>query len=68
MSTDLAAAAVAVIGIAGWYVSVRLWPMGTCGSCEGTGRNMGSNGQRWGTCRRCKGRGFKRRLGARKEG
>lgn len=58
----------AAIAVAGWRVSVRLWPNARCSACGGTGRNAGSNSQRWGTCRRCGGSGKRLRLGAPKNG
>jgi len=36
-----------------------------CRSCDGSGRNAGSNDKRWGTCRRCKGSGKRQRLAVR---
>lgn len=35
-----------------WHrlVSVRLWPNRACFWCKGTGRNFGSNSDRWGPC------------------
>jgi hypothetical protein len=54
--------AIVVVAIA----SRRLWPFANCGSCGGSGRSLGSDGRRWGVCRRCGGSGHRRRLGARK--
>jgi hypothetical protein len=48
-----------------WVIRVRLWPFGPCGKCGGSGKNIGSNGRRWGKCRRCKGSGTRQRLGSR---
>jgi len=52
---------VAVLAI-GWPVS--LWPLGPCGRCDGSGRNIGSNGKRFGNCGRCKGTERRQRLGS----
>ena len=53
----------------GWPVtyvaSCRIWPYAPCRSCDGSGRNPGSNRQRWGTCRHCDGRGKRERFGVR---
>lgn len=50
----------------GYYFSCRWWPYGPCLACLGhPGRNPGSNGRRWGRCRRCKGAGKRIRFGAR---
>lgn len=37
---------------AAWHflVSARLWPNRPCFWCKGTGRNFGSNSDRWGKC------------------
>lgn len=51
--------------VAVWAVGLLLWPFCPCGRCGGSGKNTGSNGKRWGTCRRCKGTGRRLRLGAR---
>lgn len=57
-----------VIGLA--VLAVWLWhlwwhPFGPCWSCDGTGRNHGSTGKRFGNCRRCGGSGRRSRIGAR---
>jgi DnaJ-class molecular chaperone len=54
---------VAVVVIA-WWVDVRRHPIRRCPSCKGTKRNAGSTSLRWGTCRRCDGKGEVRRRGA----
>jgi hypothetical protein len=46
-------------------VRVWWWPFGPCTRCDGTGKNTGSNGRRWGICGRCKGSGKRLRSGAR---
>jgi DnaJ-class molecular chaperone len=56
--------ALVLIWATGYVISLKIWPYGRCGRCEGTGRNTGSNARRWGTCKRCKGSGKKQRLGA----
>ena len=45
---------------------VRLWwhPFGACGRCDGSGKNLGSTGKRYGHCRKCKGTGRRQRLGS----
>jgi hypothetical protein len=61
-----AGAFLAALGIAAVNVlSLYLWPFGPCLSCNGTGRNTGSNRRRYGECRRCKGAGRRQRTGAR---
>lgn len=55
-----------VLVYAGAYlVSLRFWPYTRCGSCDGSGRNAGSNRDRWGGCRKCGGSGRKERFGVR---
>ena len=58
--------AILVIAVAGWRLSVWRWPTRRCPSCDGKKTNAGSNALRWGTCRRCGGQGYVRRIGARK--
>jgi DnaJ-class molecular chaperone len=53
-----------MLAVAGYVVSLYLWPYRSCGRCEGTGRNKGSNRRRFGECRRCRGSGRRRRIGA----
>jgi hypothetical protein len=53
-----------LIGIGAYAGSLYLWPFRPCMRCGGTGRNKGSNRKRFGECRRCKGSGKLRRLGA----
>lgn len=48
-----------------WAVSLYVWPFGPCGKCKGSGRNAGSNRQRFGDCKRCGGSGRRQRLGSR---
>lgn len=48
-----------------WVIGLLLWPYTACSRCGGSGRNTGSNGKRWGTCRKCKGTGRRLRFGAR---
>lgn len=48
-----------------WRISLRFWPYARCGRCEGSGRNAGSNRQRWGFCRKCGGSGRRERVGVR---
>lgn len=56
----------AVLAAAGWW-AWHAWrhPYGPCWTCQGTGRNMGSTGKRFGDCRVCKRTGRRLRLGAR---
>ena len=50
--------------LAAWAVSVLLWPNAPCSRCQGSGKSLGSNGKRWGRCRRCKGTGTRQRFGS----
>jgi hypothetical protein len=61
----LTLAVIGLIALAGWAVSLYLWPFAPCGKCLGSGRNPGSNSKRHGQCRRCKGAGRRIRFGAR---
>jgi hypothetical protein len=45
--------------------SVRRHPYAPCRRCGRSGRNAGSNGRRWGSCRLCGGSGKRLRWGAR---
>ena len=67
MTPALAVLAVAAVVVAGWYVDVRWHPVRRCPSCGGSKKNWGSDTRRWGTCRRCGGRGDVRRFGAGRE-
>jgi hypothetical protein len=62
-------ALVLLAAVAGWVVyqvvAAKVWPFAGCGRCDGSGRNLGSNGKRWGTCRKCKGSGKRQRLAVR---
>jgi hypothetical protein len=61
-----AGAFLAGLGIAaGNGVSLYFWPFAPCWSCNGSGRNRGSNRKRYGECRRCKGTGRRQRPGSR---
>ena len=51
--------------LSAWAVSVLIWPFRACTLCRGTGRNRGSSSRRFGTCRRCNGRGRIQRIGSR---
>ena len=48
-----------------WGVSLYIHPFTVCGRCEGSGTNRGSNGKRWGTCKRCGGARRRQRFGSR---
>jgi DnaJ-class molecular chaperone len=52
------------VAVGAWWVDVRRHPVRRCPSCNGSKKNTGSSGKRWGTCRRCKGKGEVRRFGA----
>jgi len=56
---------IALAVIAVWAGSLYLWPFGPYLRCNGTGRNSGSTGKRYGECQRCKGSGRRRRADAR---
>jgi hypothetical protein len=56
----------AAIAVTAWWVDVQRHPIRRCPSCNGSKRNSG-NAKRWGTCRRCGGKGEVRRFGARGE-
>jgi len=46
----------------GWHrLSVLMWPNRPCRWCHGTGRNWGSNKDRWGRCWFCHGQPRKRK-------
>lgn len=51
--------------VAWWLIDVRLHPWRKCPSCGGDRKNAGSDGERWGDCRRCGTSGNVRRFGAR---
>lgn len=61
----LTLAVLGLAALAGWTVSLYLWPFAPCRRCEGGGRNPGSNRKRHGQCRRCGGSGRRTRFGAR---
>lgn len=52
---------VAVFGV-GWYLDLLRRPNKDCPSCGGSEKDR--RGSRWGTCRRCGGKGYVRRIGA----
>jgi hypothetical protein len=54
---------VAVVVIIAWWVDVQRRPIRRCPSCKGRKRNS-SSPLRWGTCRRCGGKGELPRRGA----
>jgi hypothetical protein len=43
--------------VAGYAFSALRWPWHTCPKCRGARVNTGSNGKRWGMCKRCGGAG-----------
>ncbi len=55
---------IVIIVIVGWSFDVRYRPNRQCPSCKGSKKNRGSTELRWGTCRRCGGKGEVRRWGA----
>jgi DnaJ-class molecular chaperone len=61
----LGLAAAGAVAFGCWWVSLRWWPYTACWKCSGTGKNTGSNRQRWGDCRKCGGSGKRLRWGAR---
>jgi len=48
-----------------WLGSLYCWPFAPCTKCSGSGRNAGSNRQRFGDCARCGGSGRRQRFGSR---
>lgn len=48
-----------------WRLSLYLWPTAACRRCSRSGKNPGSNSDRWGSCRKCGGSGKRNRYGAR---
>lgn len=64
METVLTLFVIGLAALAGWVVSLYLWPYAPCGKCQGSGRNPGSNSKRHGQCRRCLGAGKRIRPGA----
>lgn len=56
---------VGAVAAVAWWVDVHRRPIRRCPSCNGTKRNTGSSTSiRWGTCRKCGGKGEVRRFGA----
>jgi hypothetical protein len=55
---------IALLAAAAYAGSLYLWPFRPCLRCGGSGRNKGSTRRRFGECRRCKGTGRLRRIGA----
>ena len=64
--TEIVVIAVAV-AVTAWWIDVHRHPVRQCPSCKGSKKSGGSNSRRWGTCRRCKGKGELRRFGAPEE-
>ncbi len=60
-----AAILVALLMLLAWLVSLYVYPFTGCGRCHGTGLNKGSNGKRFGTCKRCGGSRRRQRIGSR---
>jgi DnaJ-class molecular chaperone len=56
---------IAVVVLVSHYISLKLWPMGNCRRCHGTGRNFGSTAKHHGRCGKCGGMGRRVRFGAR---
>jgi hypothetical protein len=56
---------VVIVVIALWWFDVQRHPIRRCPSCKGTKKNAGSSSLRWGTCRRCGGKGEVPRFGGR---
>jgi len=55
----------AIVCGAGYWVSLKVWPLTKCGRCEGSGHNAGSTSKRFGMCKQCGGTGRKPRAGTR---
>jgi DnaJ-class molecular chaperone len=49
---------------AGYAISLYLWPWRPCPRCHGTRVNRGTTRKRIGMCKRCRGTGRTRRIGA----
>jgi DnaJ-class molecular chaperone len=56
---------VVIVIVAYWLIERHLHPTRRCPRCGGSKRNFGSNEIRWGTCRRCDGKGEVPRRGIR---
>lgn len=62
----LTLATLAVLGVAGYLLSLKLHPFENCPRCYGRGRHQGSvYGYAFGNCPVCKGTGRRYRLGIR---
>jgi DnaJ-class molecular chaperone len=55
---------IAIVALVAWWFDLQRHPIRRCPSCNGTKKNGGSTPLRWGTCRRCSGKGEVRRRGA----
>jgi hypothetical protein len=56
--------AAAMLALAALYAfECWVWPFAKCSRCSGTGQRDSPDGQHWGDCRRCKGRGRRIRAG-----
>jgi len=49
----------------GYLAASTFWPYANCGKCGGGGRFRSPSGKAWRSCRRCKGTGFRLRIGRR---
>lgn len=56
---------IASTALAGYWLSLRLWPIRTCGRCDGSGKTRSPSGRHWRPCKRCSGSGGRVRLGRR---
>lgn len=56
---------VGLLMLLAWLVSLYVHPFTSCGRCNGSGLNRGSNGKRYGMCKRCGGSRRKQRVGSR---
>ena len=57
---------IVILAVVGYFISLRIHPLTKCGTCNGSGRHIGSvytYAQR--RCRKCGGSGRKNRLGVR---
>lgn len=57
--------ALLIAGFAGrWAWQALFHPFAPCRRCDGSGKNPGSNGKRWGRCWRCSGSGTRQVIGS----
>jgi DnaJ-class molecular chaperone len=56
---------IAGLALAGYVLSLRIWPVKACGRCGGSGKLRSPSGRSWRNCPRCKGSGGRVRIGRR---